>query len=62
MKEKQPEVQSLTNRVRARRKNAGINVEEVDLLQTQTTTTTTTMAAGPRTQPKKTPRSKRKRI
>ena len=62
MKEKQPEVQSLTNRVRARRKNAGINVDEVDLLQTQTTTTTTTMAAGPRTQPKKTPRSKRKRI
>jgi preprotein translocase subunit SecF len=61
MKEQQPEIKSLANRVRARRRNAGIDVDQVDLLQTQAITTTTTMAAGPRTQPKKSPRSKRKK-
>jgi preprotein translocase subunit SecF len=61
MKEKQPEIQSLASRVRARRKNAGIEVDQVELLQTQAATTTSTMPAGPRSQPKKAPRSKRKK-
>lgn len=61
MKEQQPEIKSLANRVRSRRRNAGIDVDQVDLLQTQAITTTTTMPAGPRTQPKKSPRSKRKK-
>lgn len=61
MKEQQPEIGSLEKRVRARRKNAGISVDQVELLETQAATTTATLPAGPRTQPKKSPRSKRKK-
>lgn len=61
MKEQQPEIKSLENRVRARRKNAGIAVGQVELLETQAAATTTaTLPAGPRVQPKNQPRSKRK--
>ena len=61
MKERQPEIQSLEKRVRARRKNAGIAVDQVELLETQVALTTTTLPAGPRSQPKRAPRSKRKK-
>lgn len=62
MKEQQPEIKSLENRVRARRKNAGIAVDQVELLETQAAATTTaTLPAGPRSQPKRAPRSKRKK-
>lgn len=61
MKEQQPEIKSLENRVRSRRKNAGIAVDQVELIQTQAEVSQTTMPAGPRTQPKRAPRSKRKK-
>jgi preprotein translocase subunit SecF len=62
MKEQQPEIKSLENRVRSRRKNAGIAQDQVELLETQAPAMgTTTLAAGPRSQPKRAPRSKRKK-
>ncbi len=60
LKENQPEIISLKNRVHARRVNAGImGTESVQI--SVSTTSTTVMQAGPRSQPKRFSRSKRKK-
>ena len=60
LKENQPEIISLKNRVHARRANAGISgTESVQI--SVSTTSTTVMQAGPRSQPKRFSRSKRKK-
>ncbi|MFM1825904.1 MAG: hypothetical protein RLZZ37_539 [Actinomycetota bacterium] len=60
LKENQPEIISLKNRVHARRANAGIiGTESVQI--SVSTTATTVMQAGPRSQPKRFSRSKRKK-
>ena len=60
LKENQPEIISLKNRVHARRANAGITgTESVQI--SVSTTSTTVMQAGPRSQPKRFSRSKRKK-
>ena len=60
LKENQPEIISLKNRVHARRVNAGITgTENVQI--SVSTTSTTVMQAGPRSQPKRFSRSKRKK-
>ncbi|MFM9095691.1 MAG: protein translocase subunit SecF [Actinomycetes bacterium] len=60
LKENQPEIISLKNRVHARRTNAGITgTESVQI--SVSTTSTTVMQAGPRSQPKRFSRSKRKK-
>jgi preprotein translocase subunit SecF len=60
LKENQPEIISLKNRVNARRANAGITgTESVQI--SVSTTSTTVMQAGPRSQPKRFSRSKRKK-
>ena len=60
MKEKQPEIISLKKRVHARRANAGITGTETVQISVATSSTTV-MQAGPRTQPKRFSRSKRKK-
>jgi hypothetical protein len=60
LKENQPEIISLKNRVHARRANAGITgTESVQI--SVSITSTTVMQAGPRSQPKRFSRSKRKK-
>ena len=60
LKENQPEIISLKTRVHARRVNAGITgTENVQI--SVSTTSTTVMQAGPRSQPKRFSRSKRKK-
>ena len=60
LKENQQEIISLKNRVHARRANAGITgTESVQI--SVSTTSTTVMQAGPRSQPKRFSRSKRKK-
>ena len=60
LKEKQPEIISLKNRVHARRANAGITGTETVQISVSATSTTV-MQAGPRSQPKRFSRSKRKK-
>ena len=61
LKEKQPEIKSLASRVHARRVNAGISGTETVQISVTSSTSTTVMQAGPRTQPKRFSRSKRKK-
>ncbi len=60
LKEKQPEIISLKNRVHSRRANAGITGTETIQINVSASSTTV-MQAGPRTQPKRFSRSKRKK-
>jgi preprotein translocase subunit SecF len=61
LKEKQPEIQSLARRVHARRANAGTQGTDTVKISVTAVTATTVLEAGPRSQPKRFTRSKRKK-
>ena len=61
LKERQPEIQSLSRRVHARRSNAGTDGPEAMKISGDTGLANQVLPAGPRTQPKRFTRSKRKK-
>ena len=61
LKERQPEIQALSRRVHARRSNAGLEGPEAMKVSGNTAIATQVLPAGPRTQPKRFKRSKRKK-
>jgi len=61
LKERQPEIQALSRRVHARRSNAGTDGPEAMKISGDTGLANQVLPAGPRTQPKRFTRSKRKK-
>jgi preprotein translocase subunit SecF len=61
LKERQPEIQALSRRVHARRANAGTDGPEAMKISGDTGLANQVLPAGPRTQPKRFTRSKRKK-
>ena len=61
LKERQPEIQALSRRVHARRVNAGIDGPEAMKISSNPNLANQVLQAGPRTQPKRFTRSKRKK-
>jgi len=61
LKERQPDIQALSRRVHARRANAGIDGPEAMKVSGNQSLATQVSQAGPRTQPKRFTRSKRKK-
>jgi preprotein translocase subunit SecF len=61
LKERQPEIQALSRRVHARRVNAGTDGPEAMKISGDTGLANQVLPAGPRTQPKRFTRSKRKK-
>ena len=61
LKERQPEIQALTRRVHARRVNAGVDGPENMKITGSPNLANQISQAGPRTQPKRFTRSKRKK-
>lgn len=61
LKERQPEIQALSRRVHARRSNAGIDGPEAMKVTGASSVAMQVSVAGPRTQPKRFKRSKRKK-
>ena len=61
LKERQPEIQALSRRVHARRSNAGTDGPESMKISGDTGLANQVLPAGPRTQPKRFTRSKRKK-
>jgi len=61
LKERQPEIQALMRRVHARRSNAGVDGPEAMKVSGNPNLANQVLQAGPRTQPKRFTRSKRKK-